>query len=160
VISICRDHAGNVKRWRDGTMALRWCAAGMVEAGKQFRRVNGHPHLPALRGAEPACRNRKSQPELLQRTRCLKMGRRPSFTGLGTSSGVVVASVPWARHDAGHTYAFDETVTWLATQSSKSTVCELMRIAWRTVGSIITRVWADVEAQHDRLAGLPADRHR
>jgi putative transposase len=30
-------------------MALRWCAAGMVEAGKQFRRVNGHMHLPALR---------------------------------------------------------------------------------------------------------------
>jgi transposase len=68
--------------------------------------------------------------------------------------GVVVAAVPWARHDAGHTHAFDETVAWLATQASKSTVTELMRIAWRTVGSIITRVWADVEAQHDRLAGL------
>ncbi len=40
-----------VKRWRDGTMALRWCAAGMVEASKQFRRVNGHLHLPALRTA-------------------------------------------------------------------------------------------------------------
>jgi len=24
--------------------------------------------------------------------------------------GVVVASVPWARHDAGHTHAFDEQV--------------------------------------------------
>jgi transposase len=23
---------------------------------------------------------------------------------------VVVASVPWARHDAGHTYGFDETI--------------------------------------------------
>jgi transposase-like protein len=51
MISICRDHAGNVKRWQDGTMALRWCAAGMVEAGKQFRRVNGYLHLPALRAA-------------------------------------------------------------------------------------------------------------
>jgi putative transposase len=49
MISICRDHARNVKRWRDGQMALRWCAAGMVEAGKQFRRVNGHLHLRALR---------------------------------------------------------------------------------------------------------------
>ena len=68
--------------------------------------------------------------------------------------GVVVASVPWARHDAGHTYAFDETVAWLTTQSSKSTVTELMRIAWRTVGSIITRVWDDIEAHCDRLAGL------
>jgi putative transposase len=32
-------------------MALRWCAAGMIEAGKQFRRVNGHLHLPSLRAA-------------------------------------------------------------------------------------------------------------
>jgi transposase-like protein len=51
MISICRDHAGNVKHWQDGQMALRWCAAGMVEAGKQFRRVNGYLHLPALRAA-------------------------------------------------------------------------------------------------------------
>ncbi len=51
MISICRDSSRNVKHWRDGQMALRWCAAGMVEAGKQFRRVNGHLHLPALRGA-------------------------------------------------------------------------------------------------------------
>ncbi len=51
MIGICREHAKNVKRWRDGQMALRWCAAGMVEAAKQFRRVNGHMHLPALRAA-------------------------------------------------------------------------------------------------------------
>jgi hypothetical protein len=30
-------------------MALRWCAAWMVEAGKQFRGVNGHLHLRSLR---------------------------------------------------------------------------------------------------------------
>ena len=48
MISICRDHATNVKHWQNGQMALRWCAAGMVEAGTQFRRVNGHLHLPAL----------------------------------------------------------------------------------------------------------------
>jgi putative transposase len=51
MISVCREHAGNVKRWRDAQMALRWCAAGMVEAGKQFRRVNGNLHLPSLRAA-------------------------------------------------------------------------------------------------------------
>jgi putative transposase len=51
MIEICREHSKNVKRWRDGTMALRWCAAGMVEAGHQFRRVNGHLHLPKLRAA-------------------------------------------------------------------------------------------------------------
>ena len=70
------------------------------------------------------------------------------------SHGVVVAYVPWARHDAGHTLAFDDQVAWLATQASKSTATQLMRIAWRTVGAIITRVWADIDTRHDRLAGL------
>jgi putative transposase len=51
MIEICRDHSTNVKRWRDGQMALRWCAAGMHEAAKQFRRVNGYLHLAALRVA-------------------------------------------------------------------------------------------------------------
>jgi hypothetical protein len=51
MIAICRDHAANVKRWRDGQMVLRWVAAGMGEAGKQLRRVNGHLHLSALRAA-------------------------------------------------------------------------------------------------------------
>jgi putative transposase len=51
MIAICRDHAANVKRWRDGQMVLRWVAAGMGEAAKQFRRVNGHLHLAALRAA-------------------------------------------------------------------------------------------------------------
>jgi putative transposase len=51
MIAICRDHAANVKRWQDGQMVLRWIAAGMGEAAKQFRRVNGYLHLPALRSA-------------------------------------------------------------------------------------------------------------
>jgi putative transposase len=51
MIGICRDHSRNVKNWRDGTMALRWCAAGMLEADHQFRRVNGHLHLTKLRAA-------------------------------------------------------------------------------------------------------------
>jgi putative transposase len=51
MIEICREHSKNVKRWRDGQMALRWCAAGMLEADHQFRRVNGHLHLPKLRTA-------------------------------------------------------------------------------------------------------------
>jgi putative transposase len=51
MISIARDHSRNVKNWHGGQMALRWCAAGIAEAGKQFRRVNGHMHLAALRTA-------------------------------------------------------------------------------------------------------------
>ena len=68
--------------------------------------------------------------------------------------GVVVAAVPWARHDADHTRAFDDQVAWLAVTCSKTAVTELMRIAWRTVGAIVTRVSADIDARVDRLAGL------
>jgi transposase len=68
--------------------------------------------------------------------------------------GVVVASVPWARHGAGHTYRFDDLVAWLATHCSKTAVRELMRVAWRTVGSIVTRVVADARAATDPLDGL------
>jgi putative transposase len=62
MIEICREHSKNVKRWRDGTMALRWCAAGMLEAGHQFRRVNGHLHLPRLRAALDAHFNKNVSP--------------------------------------------------------------------------------------------------
>ena len=65
MIEICRDHSANVKRWRDGTMALRWCAAGMLEAKKQFRRVNGHLHLKSLRSAlNEHARGRENTPRL------------------------------------------------------------------------------------------------
>jgi len=62
--------------------------------------------------------------------------------------------VPWARHGAGHTRAFDDQVAWLATHTSKTAVVELMRVAWRTVGAIIGRVVADGRAAHDPFDGL------
>ena len=68
--------------------------------------------------------------------------------------GPTVIQVPWARHGAGHTRDFDETVAWLAVHCSKTAVCELVRVAWRTVGSILTRVAADIDARVDRFAGL------
>lgn len=68
--------------------------------------------------------------------------------------GPTVASVPWARHDAGHTRDFDDHAAWLAVHVSKSAVVELLRIAWRTVGAIVARVSADIDVRVDRLAGL------
>ena len=41
----------NVKRWRDASMALRWTAAGMMEAAKWFRRLKARDQLPTLRDA-------------------------------------------------------------------------------------------------------------
>jgi len=68
--------------------------------------------------------------------------------------GVVVAAVPWARHDARFTRAFEDQVAWLAFNCSKSAVAELMRIAWRSVGSILERVCAEARRRHDLLDGL------
>ena len=46
-ICVCR----NVKRWRNAAMALRWTAAGMLEAAKGFRRLKAHKQLPILKAA-------------------------------------------------------------------------------------------------------------
>jgi transposase len=68
--------------------------------------------------------------------------------------GVTVAAVPWARHDAGHTRDFDDTAAWLALQCSKTAVTALLRVTWRTVGSIVARVGDEIDARVDRLDGL------
>jgi transposase len=68
--------------------------------------------------------------------------------------GPTQVAVPWARHKAGHTRAFDDTVAWPAVATAKTTLCQLLRIAWRTVGSIVTRVAADAVAARDPLTGL------
>ncbi len=51
MIEIVRQTQRNVKRWRSGEMALRWTAAGMLEAERQFRRVVGYRDLPKLLAA-------------------------------------------------------------------------------------------------------------
>jgi putative transposase len=43
-----RRTSRNVKRWRDGEMCLRWTAAGMLEAERQFRRIIGYADLATL----------------------------------------------------------------------------------------------------------------
>jgi len=68
--------------------------------------------------------------------------------------GPTVIQVPWARHDTGHSRAFDDQVAWLATQCSRSAVSELVRVAWETVGAILARVLADIDATVDRFEGL------
>ena len=68
--------------------------------------------------------------------------------------GPTVIAVPWARHDAGHTRVFDETAAWLTVRTSKSATCQLLRVAWRTIGAIVTRVNGELELSVDRLDGL------
>ena len=46
-----RQVTRNVKRWRNAEMALRWTAAGLLEAQKTFRRLKAYRQLPILRNA-------------------------------------------------------------------------------------------------------------
>jgi transposase-like protein len=48
MIECIRRTSGNVKRWQNGDMALRWTAAGMLEAEHNFRRIQGHAELAEL----------------------------------------------------------------------------------------------------------------
>jgi transposase len=68
--------------------------------------------------------------------------------------GVVVAAVPWARPGSRFTAAFEDTAAWLVCHAALSVVAMLLRVAWRSVADIITRVVADRAGKIDRLAGL------
>jgi len=68
--------------------------------------------------------------------------------------GVVVCAVPWARHRSRVTRAFEDQAAWLAVNTSKSAVAELMRVAWRTVGGICERVCTEAQREVDLLDGL------
>lgn len=109
------------------------------------------------------CRRRSPQydrGEGARRWRALDLGVIPTYLEAVVprvqckEHGVVVCSVPWARHGAGHTRAFDDTAAWLATRTSKTAVTALLRIAWRTVGKIVTRVSNDALAGKDRFGNL------
>jgi transposase len=68
--------------------------------------------------------------------------------------GVVVAAVPWARPGSRFTAAFEDTCAWLVCHAALSVVAILLRVAWRSVSDIVTRVVADRAGQVDRLARL------
>ncbi len=38
----------NVKRWRDGSMILRWVGSAVLEAERKFRRIRGYKQMPLL----------------------------------------------------------------------------------------------------------------
>lgn len=71
--------------------------------------------------------------------------------------GVLVAKVPWARHDSDYTYDFEMTVTWLTLHATAQDVSQYFRIKWDTVGSIARRVQKSLEADaKDRFDDLEA----
>jgi putative transposase len=48
MIETVRRTSRNVKRWQSGEIGLRWTAAGMLEAERQFRKVIGYRDLAKL----------------------------------------------------------------------------------------------------------------
>ena len=70
--------------------------------------------------------------------------------------GVVTAAVPWARHEARHTYEFEQAAAWMAVEMSATAAAKWLRCSWRTIGAMVARVLADLQAAAggDGLDGL------
>jgi transposase len=114
-------------------------------------------------GRCPVCRRRcriRDQGEGDRRWRSLDLGstmvylQGPAPRVACPVHGVLVAAVPWARHKARSTAAFEDQVTWLTAHTAKSAVSVLMRTSWRSVTSMVARVVAEARAGVDRLEGL------
>ena len=67
--------------------------------------------------------------------------------------GARTEGVPFARPRSEFTRDFECLVAWLATRTDKTTITQVLRIDWYTVGRIIKRV-CDDELDPDRLNGL------
>jgi transposase len=111
----------------------------------------------------PHCRRRcpgYDQGEGRRRWRALDLGTTHCFVEADAPRveckvhGVLVAAVPWARHDAWFTRGFEDQTAWLAVNTRKSAICQLMRIAWRTVGRVCERVTAEAKRGRDMFANL------
>jgi len=100
---------------------------------REGRRHAAHTHqrsAPSRPGAEPA-----ERPEGRRRWRALDLGT--TFAHVEAEAprvacrqhGVIVAAVPWARQDSSFTRSFEDQVAWLAVNTSKTAVSQLMRIA-------------------------------
>jgi transposase len=109
------------------------------------------------------CRRRSAGFDLgdgRRRWRALDLGTTVAFVEAAAARvrcrrhGVVVCAVAWARHGSRFTRAFEDQTAWLVVNASKSAVAELLRVAWRTVGSICERVAAEAQGQTDLLDGL------
>lgn len=96
----------------------------------------------------------------VRRWRAIDFGRTRAFIAARVPRvrcpihGVVVAAVPWARHAARHTRGFEQLAAWCAVEMSATAAARLLRCSWRTIGQIVTRVCAEMDAGQDALSGL------
>ena len=88
----------------------------------------------------------------LARRRCLLEYALRRFACPGCRP-VVSEAVAWARPGARFTRAFEQLVAWLAQQSAFSVISRLLRVTWRSVARIVSRVVAEARPRL-RLDGL------
>lgn len=67
--------------------------------------------------------------------------------------GPTTEMVPWAEPGSWFTYAFEQTVGYLAQMSAKTVVSTMMRVSWQTVGKIVERLVKRLLPK-DKLEGL------
>jgi transposase len=115
------------------------------------------------RGRCPVCRRRCAGYDWgdgRRRWRAMDLGTTKAFVEAEAPRveckrhGVIVAAVPWARHDSSFTTAFEDQCAWLAVNTSARAVAQLMRTTWRAVGAICRRVSDEARGQRDLLANL------
>jgi transposase len=115
----------------------------------------------------PHCRRKAKvydQPYDKRRWRALDLGGAKAYIEMGLprvecpKHGVRAAWVPWAEHKARFTGPFDQMCAWLARHLSKSAASQLLRVDWKSIGGIVSRVidrlWA--ERGTHRFDGLVA----
>ena len=88
MIEIVRRTSRNVKRWQSGDMCLRWTAAGMLEAERQFRKIIGYRDLAKLALAVERDLNRHDRPGGSRHARLRESitGRHRKSTARGTAT--------------------------------------------------------------------------
>jgi putative transposase len=79
MIEFTRRTSRNVKRWQSGDMCLRWTAAGMLEAERQFRKIIGYSTLATLANA-------------VERDLAARRVREQAYTTIATAAPEVAAS--------------------------------------------------------------------
>jgi transposase len=132
----------------DGEIAATWGRASADAVRHRWR----CPHCRQRRPGYDQGRVRRWRTVGFGRSKAFVCARVPRVSC--PAHGVVVAAVPWARHAARHTRAFDDVAAWCAVEMSGSAASRLMRCSWRAIGAIVARVATDLRAGRDDLEGL------
>ena len=77
------------RQWRGGQIVLGWVAAGILEAVKGFRRLQGHTAMPQLVAALRARHQQLGIAESWKTSRSRQPSRRRISTASGTSPSLV-----------------------------------------------------------------------